>query len=155
MKKYLVAFLKIILFVLAVLLVAEMLIRVSSRINSKPDNAYMANYNASIFALIHPLWLRTSDNTDPFLPPFTVYADTGYDDPQRLKHIFDTTRLEPSHAWTSYDFLQGVQNASSTSYSITSNSLGFRGEEYTKAKSKGTYRVIMPDRTGGERECVD
>ena len=57
--------------------------------------------------------------------------------------VFEETKLPPSQSWTSYDFLQDKNRAEITSYSIRSNSLGFRGKEYPKEKARNTYRIIV------------
>lgn len=128
---------------LLVLLTAEGLLRVQERYRMSPELVAQREYSETVGRRVYSAWLSTKGQSSPFAPPFLVYADTGIDDSVRMRQIFETTRLPPSRTWTAPGFLQSKQRASTTSYTVHSNSLGFRGPERTKKKPPGVYRIIV------------
>ena len=98
-------------------------------------------FRAKICQRIAEFWLNV-EQRDPYLPPFLVYSDAGFDDPARLKTIFDSTPFTPNVSAKSWDFLQDSSRAKQTIYSIHTNSLGFRDPERSKSKPEGTTRII-------------
>lgn len=127
--------------VVAILIVTELCLRFHAWFSMDPQMRSQFQYRQVIRLRIFEAWLNEAQS-DPFCPPYLVYADNDYDNPQRLKTIFDTTRLPASRTWTSYDFIQSPSRAEATTYTIHSNSLGFRGVERTRRKPPGTIRVI-------------
>lgn len=99
--------------------------------------SHMARLNSRIYLE----WLKTGDS-DPFRPPFTVFANKDIDNEDRLQEIVRKTALPPSREWVSSDFLQDEKWAERTRYSVHSNSLGFRGRSHAARKKKGIYRII-------------
>ena len=136
------AALKVSAFIAAVLFVAEALLFLQEKIFLDKDGAELAAYLRKENGRIDLQWIRTGPQPDPFSPPLTVFSNKDSGDPERLRMIFQATRLPPGTTWHSFDFLQPEESASTTAYTVTSNSLGFRGREYRKEKDPGTYRVI-------------
>ncbi len=87
------------------------------------------------------LWLAGSPSR-PLYPPFPLFANRDVSDPARLARAAAAARLPPSRRWTVSDFLQGPAREAASKFSVTSNSLGFRGPERSAAKAPGVYRVI-------------
>ncbi len=141
-KKVLGAALYIILALVTAGALAEITLRLQSRFSDDPKNAYSKQYYRDIDAQLHTLWTGEASAENPFLPPLTVYTNRSYNSPGRLQKIFDETGLPPSQSWTSYDFIRLHTDATTTAYTVTSNSLGFRGKEYPVVKPPHTYRII-------------
>lgn len=90
---------------------------------------------------LYKAWLKTEQES-PFLPPYQVYSDTGWDDPDRLLSIYKNTMLPSNQTWVSHDFLQPEERSESTKYTINSNALGFRGRSHSAEKKPGVVRII-------------
>jgi len=129
--------------IISILLVSEGWLRVLERSSATQEMISQRRYTQEVSNRIYSSWLSTKPRQDPFTPPFLVYANSGIADPERMRDIFETTRLPASHTWTSDDFLQDKKRAAFTKYVVHSNSLGFRNKEYTKEKPPGVYRVIV------------
>ena len=146
MKKFLSYLLYGIIFVVAVPLTAEGILRLCNAVALDPGLQKRLEYFQTITTRIYGEWVKT-DETDPFRPPFLVYSNKGSRDAARLQHIYETTKLPPSQTWTSVDFVQPKEIQKP--YTIHSNSLGFRGREIGAKKAQGTECVITP-MTNGE-----
>ena len=145
MAKWLFGTLKYLLLVLiASCLVAELALRAHERFFLDPHLTYANEYRRAVDAHIHTLWTGNPSQVDPFLPPFPVFANRGADDPQRTERILNATRLPPSSSWEAYDFIRTDPETykNESAYTVTSNSFGFRGREYSKVKPPNTYRII-------------
>ena len=136
MKKLLWVF----VFIVSVLSSAEIILRLQHEFNTTAEQRGVDKYFQDLAARIYEVWLNTKMR-DPFVPPFLVFANTDIHNPERLKAVFEATRLPTSQTWTSYDFIQAPRPE--TSYTIHSNSLGFRGHEVTAAKPPDTFRIIV------------
>ena len=122
----------------------EIILRIQEKYFTDPKVAYARSYLRSVKSHIDQLWMSTENPPNPFFPPIKVFADLGSDDPERMAKIFSESRLPPSHTWDTYDFIRVSPSAASTSaYVVHSNSLGFRGPEYSIKKDPSTYRIIV------------
>ncbi|MBI3341853.1 hypothetical protein HY024_01900, partial [Candidatus Curtissbacteria bacterium] len=133
---------KVLLFCVAVLIASELILHASESFQKDKTQAAMHKLLRRVGVRINERWLRTNPNSDPFVPPLLVFSNKDFDKPERLKEVFEATKLPPSRTWVSHDFLQDESRANDTQYIIHSNSLGFRGREYTREKPDGTYRII-------------
>ncbi len=87
-------------------------------------------------------WLN-KNNTDPLLPPFKVFSNTGMDDRVRLRFIARETALPKNTRLTSHDFLQAEERKNETRYTATINNFGFRDPPRSAQKAKNVYRIIV------------
>lgn len=87
------------------------------------------------------LWLEDRQE-HPLKPPFKVFANKDDEDFQRLRLVSEHAKLPPSRSWTVPDFLQPAEKSKETAYTVTTNSLGFRGPERLSKKPAGTYRIV-------------
>lgn len=130
----------------AVMLLTEVILRAHRYFSETPSERYAREYFEEVYAHI-PHFAEAGTlqkNPDrPFVPPFSVFTNTDVENEDRLKRIAGIARLEPSRTWTSYDFLRAEPDENKTAYTVTSNSLGFRGPERAKEKPPGTYRIIV------------
>ncbi len=93
---------------------------------------------------IENLWERDINSREhPFIPPFPVFVNLGFDDKGRMEEIFKVTPLPPSQKWHIHNFLRATTTNKDTFFRVTSNSLGFRGREYSRQKPANTYRIIV------------
>ena len=134
---------KVIVLLYAVVATAEFLLYLNESLRIDREEVSLRNYIRESSRHIDLQWLQTDPQPDPFSPPLLVFSNKDSDDEGRLNMIFEATRMPPSRTWTSYDFLQPKEKAGTTAYTVTSNSLGFRGKEYAQEKPGGTYRIIV------------
>lgn len=132
----------ILAFVCMMALGAELILRIQQYVTSTREQIEVQHYFDTLIIRIHTLWLDPAPKRNPFLPPFLVFSDKNADDLERLRMIFEDTKLY-SGKTISYDFLQDADRASTTAYAVTINSLGFRGEERLIQKPAHTYRIIV------------
>lgn len=90
---------------------------------------------------LFPLWEREA-GSHPFEPPFTVFANRGFEDAARLKRILPYARLPAQGTWLAPDFLLSPRLRERSPYRIRSNSLGFRDPERGVRKPPGAFRVV-------------
>jgi len=124
-----------------VLVVAEGLLRTINYFKHGSAQLATEAYFKTLNLRLYRAWLKPEQES-PFLPPFQVYSDTGWDNPERLLKIYQTTELPKNQTWESHDFLQDEDRRDSTVYKITSNDLGFRGGSHKSEKKPGVIRVI-------------
>ena len=129
--------------IVVVLCLTEIILRVSRALTETANTRYLREYTALVETRIPNFWATTGQTKNPFIPPFTVYMDTGITNTARMMNIATSTMLLPSHTWTTYDFLQSPVREASTTYTVHSNALGFRGPEYQAKKPAHTYRIIV------------
>jgi hypothetical protein len=79
---------------------------------------------------------------DFYVPPFEVFVNRGFDDEERIKFIASRSKLPLSQHVRTHNFLRRIEDESAE-YSVTSNSLGFRGEERPAQKPPNTFRIIV------------
>jgi hypothetical protein len=92
---------------------------------------------------INVLWSKPlSQKTNFYIPPFEVFVNRGFEDEERLKFIASRSKLPPNQNLKVYSFLRRQEDESST-FTVTSNSLGFRGAEREIKKPERTYRIIV------------
>lgn len=92
---------------------------------------------------INTLWARSIESKKYYYdPPFEVYVNRGFEDVERMKYIASRSKLPPNEKVTLTNFLRRDSD-SSTMYTVTSNSLGFRGAERTLQKPPKTFRIIV------------
>jgi hypothetical protein len=129
-------------FLLATLVTAEGLLRAYdwafASLGVKVTNEFMMRFHGRKYSK----WMDTRQR-DPYMPPYKVFANKGYEDPERMRRVFEESRLPASTDAVSYDFLLPDEWAEQTQYRIRINSLGFRGAERSPEKSANTKRVIV------------
>ena len=92
---------------------------------------------------INSLWARSFEEKKYFYePPFEVFVNRGFDDTERIKFIASRAKIPPNEKVTLPDFLRRDPDSSSL-YTVTSNSLGFRGKEHSVKKAPNTFRIIV------------
>ncbi|MGE3263290.1 MAG: SGNH/GDSL hydrolase family protein [Bacteriovoracia bacterium] len=138
MKRAFLFLVRALAFLVLVLLAAEGLLRIGMFFKD-PVEAKTEQYQQAVYSRLYGQWLR-QETSDPFLPPFLVYSNRDFGSGERLRKIFETTRLTSSRSWKSYDFIRGEGIGP---YSIHSNALGFRGREHSREKPAGKKRVIV------------
>jgi lysophospholipase L1-like esterase len=122
-------------FALAALLAAEGLARLQDRRNPRNQVSRLVN------GRLWPLWMAEAQPT-PLHPPFPVFSNSGFDDPARMAAVRAAAKLPPRGRWTEPDFLRAPEQAQASRYTVTTNSLGFRGPERAARKPAGVYRVV-------------
>lgn len=86
-------------------------------------------------------WARSVDERpNIFSPPLDSYVNGGFDDAERIQLIAKKTRLPSSQSWQVPNFLRNP--AEDTLYTVTSDSLGFRGPERSAVKAAETFRIV-------------
>lgn len=93
---------------------------------------------------IDRLWAREiSEKSTFYEPPFEVYVNRGFDDPNRMKSIAERSKLPPGTSATQQNFLRLNKTPEAGLYTVQTNSLGFRGAEKNAAKDPGVYRIVL------------
>lgn len=154
MRVFIKVFIGTILAILLVIAFAEVLIRIFPRganpfttaaATGKKPTLMERALTGGVQKRINDLWRTRSvaDRPHPFVPPFDVYVNRGFDDPQRMNLIFERTRLEPNKTWKVENFLLAPGIAPLLTYKITSNSLGFRGPERPLVAEPNRFRILV------------
>lgn len=78
-----------------------------------------------------------------FFPPHIVYLNEDIANPKRLREIAKHTKFPPSQSWTTANFLRSEADASSSSFAVSTNALGFRGSDHPLEKSKSVFRILV------------
>lgn len=127
---------------LVVLILAEGMLRSFQFFSdSRAKSPFFRAMDEKVQPRIDRQWLRSMRNKDhPFEPPFRVFFNTGFDEPSRMREIFEATRLPPGQTWTVPNFLRNPDE--NTNFRVTSNQFGFRDIERSKKKPPGTLRII-------------
>ena len=84
----------------------------------------------------------TDKRPNPYRPPFPVFVNSGFENESRLKAIAMISPLPSHQTWTVTNFLRRSTGPDAT-FTVTTNSLGFRGPERNRDKSKKVYRIIV------------
>lgn len=109
--------------------------------NSRSKNPFFRAMDEKVQPRIDRQWLRSPRDKDhPFEPPFRVFFNSGYDEPMRMREIFEATQLPPGKTWMVPNFLRNP--AENTTFRVTSNRFGFRDVERSRKKPPGTFRII-------------
>lgn len=132
----------LILFLICVLATAEGMLRVAAYLSGDKIKIVNDEFMLRFHSRKYSHWMNVSQR-DPFMPPYVVFSNRGFDDPERLKQIFEETKLPPAGDYTSHDFLLPDSWADRTRYKIHVNSLGFRGKELPVKKAPNSKRVIV------------
>lgn len=91
------------------------------------------------------LWKLWSSGfkSDPFVPPYRMYANTQINNPERLKTVYESNKFPPNTDLESYDFLLKPELKEKSKYSIHFNNFGFRDtKDRELVKPKDTFRII-------------
>ncbi len=136
----------IIIRAIAVLILTFIFIEISLRtpnlIFTKAEVATQ-RYFMLMFQRINPMW-STEKKTDPFLPPFDVYANRNFQDERRLQNIYDNVRSLKNVNFMSYDFLRDEKLKDRTAFKVCLNNFGFRDcRPFSKYKKPHTKRIIV------------
>ena len=108
----------------------------------KPEPPPAKYFERKIRAKLWNLWLN-EQNTDVLLPPFKIFANTDFDNIERLRFIVKETSLPKNTKLKSYDFLRPEKIKEKTSYTVTINNLGFRDPQRAIQKPKNVFRIIV------------
>ncbi len=93
---------------------------------------------------IDSLWVKPlQDRKHIFEPPFDVFVNTGFDDPQRLNYINKYAKYPASSSYVVENFLRLNSKEPIEKYQVSINSFGYRGEEFTLKKAENTFRVLV------------
>lgn len=93
---------------------------------------------------IDRLWELDRDERPIFWgPPYEVYWNEGFDDPERMQKIYNASIL-PSGKWDSPNFLRNPEEGKSHYFKVEVNEQGFRDrEELSIQKPKKTKRIFV------------
>lgn len=106
------------------------------------ENIAKYEYDKIVRPRLWTVWLNHK-NTDPLFPPFQVFANTDFSNPDRLRLIHESTTLPHSTALQSFDFLQNPNLSEATNYTVNTNRFGFRGvDSLPTEKGPQTFRVL-------------
>jgi hypothetical protein len=123
--------------VLLPLLFTEIALRVLHPLSVNPD--VFSNPGVDLQRRLWTYWLAEKPPSELY-PPFKVYANIGYSDKARLHEIYLHSKLTPGRTWTASDFL--LDGRYPSTYTVTTNSLGFRDPERSRGKPRGVFRIL-------------
>ncbi len=106
-----------------------------------PEKLPFKYFNQIIRSRLASFWRR--ENTNPLMPPFKIFSNTGFDDEERLKLIAKETGLPHNAKLTAYDFLRSASVKEKTRYTAMINNLGFRDPPRTIEKPENVFRIIV------------
>jgi hypothetical protein len=133
---------KTIFVIIMALLLVEIALRTPGIIYSRQELAEQ-KYFMLMIKRLHLLWSQ-KDDVDPFVPPYDVYANRDFQNPERLKDIHAATRARRDFQSESYDFLRDLKYKAQTKYKVCLNNLGFRScKQYSINKAPNTRRIIV------------
>ncbi len=93
---------------------------------------------------INRLWMRTSDQrASMFEPPFPVFVNVDFHSSERIGLIAERSPLPPNLNITTENFLRLNPKSQNETFTVSTNSFGFRGHERNLEKSKNTFRIIL------------
>ncbi|MBI3555885.1 MAG: hypothetical protein HY074_06460 [Deltaproteobacteria bacterium] len=108
-----------------------------------PDDweTFMLPVYTRVHKRIFQVWTQ-NEKTSYLNPPYSAFANIGFDDPARVTAIYPFARLAPSQTLTGHDFLRDPVWAQAHPYTATINSLGYRDPERVVKKKAGTIRIL-------------
>ena len=95
-------------------------------------------------AQINRLWMRRPEERKSYLePPFQVFINKNFHDSERMNFINQHSPLPAGTVVRAENFLRLNDSAVNETFSVSINSLGFRGLNRTKEKPAKTFRIIV------------
>lgn len=112
--------------------------------NEKGRGAQAVAHKKYTQAKINNLWIQGRENRKHlFEPPFDVFVNKDFADENRLQAILPYALMPVNQSWDVENFLRRNNTPPVQTHHITSNSYGYRGENFGLEKDKNTTRIVV------------